>query len=253
MIPRIIHQTWKSNRIPKRFQMFIDEWRRFHPGWEWRLWTDLDNTRFVEEHYQPLLEKYISLPFNIQRVDFVRYLILRTYGGIYADLDLQCFRNIEPLLGNFECVFSLEHESHAERHDVPFIVSNAFIATIPNHPIFDRIVNEILSHTPPTAATSNQLILESTGPLMLTRVFQTCPTYSGLELLGYRHLFSLPLSMADKVRASDLSQLSLIFASDIYGLHWHDGTWWRNNRLGKLYIQQVRSKLLSLLDSRSPL
>jgi mannosyltransferase OCH1-like enzyme len=247
MIPRIIHQTWKDSRIPQRFQVFIDGWQKLQPDWEWRLWTDLDNIRFVEAHYPLFLEKYISFPYDIQRVDFARYLILRTFGGVYVDMDLQCFRNIEPLLGNFECVFSLEHESHARCHDVPFIVSNAFMAAIPGHPIFDLILNDILNHVS-TTTRPDRLILESTGPLMLTRIFQEFPAYCGLKLLNCRHLFSLPLSTVDKVRASDLNRLSSILSSDIYGLHWHDGTWWRKNRLTSFFIQRVRSRLLSVFS-----
>lgn len=247
MIPRIIHQTWRNDHIPKRFQAFIDGWHRLHPGWEWRLWTDLDNMRFVEEHYPLLLQMYISFPYAIQRVDLVRYLILRTYGGVYADLDLQCFRNIEPLLENSECVFSIEHQSHAVRHGVPFIVSNAFMAAVPNHPVFDLILNEILNHSPASTLKRDQLILESTGPLMLSRVFRKFPNYCGLKLLGYRHLFSLSLSTADEIKASDLSQLVALFAEDIYGLHWHDGTWWRNRRLPMAFTHTIRSKLLSML------
>lgn len=246
MIPRIIHQTWKNKRIPKRFLDFSEGWRHCHPGWEWRLWTDADNLRFVKERYPSILDHYTSFPCHIQRVDFIRYLILRTYGGVYVDLDLQCFRNIELLLGSHQCLFSLEHEEHAKSHDVPFIVSNAFMASVPEHPIFDLIVAEVLDYIPGSSM-MNRNILESTGPLMLTRVFQKYRLDGEPKLLNNRHLFSLPISTADRVRASDLGQISSIIASDIYGLHWHVGTWWRRDRFLPDRIRRICSHIRSWL------
>lgn len=244
MIPHIIHQTWKNERIPQRFQFFADSWRRFHPDWEWRLWTDRDNLRFVKEVYPMLLDRYLSYPYNIQRVDLVRYLIIRTYGGVYADMDLQCFRHIQPLLDSYDCVFSFEHELHAIIHNVPFIVSNAFIASASRHPIFDLILEEVLAYSP-ICTKPDKIILETTGPLMLTRLFQRIHCDDGLKLLDSRHLFSLPLSTIDMVRASDLSLIESILAKDIYGLHWHDGTWWRSNK--QPFLNRIRSRLLSLV------
>ena len=42
MIPRIIHQTWKTETIPPQWEAAQRSWRDAHPGWEYRLWTDDD-------------------------------------------------------------------------------------------------------------------------------------------------------------------------------------------------------------------
>ena len=40
MIPRIIHQTWKSRDIPKHLRGYQESWLHKHPDWEYRLWDD---------------------------------------------------------------------------------------------------------------------------------------------------------------------------------------------------------------------
>ena len=39
-----------------------------------------------------------NLRHNIMRVDFIRYVLMYRYGGVYSDLDVESLRPIEPLL-----------------------------------------------------------------------------------------------------------------------------------------------------------
>ena len=57
-IPKIIHQTWKDDNLPKAFQLLSETWREMLPGWEYRLWTDYMNREFVRTHYTDFLEKF---------------------------------------------------------------------------------------------------------------------------------------------------------------------------------------------------
>jgi mannosyltransferase OCH1-like enzyme len=244
MIPRIIHQTWKTDRIPRRYRSFVDSWRINHPGWEWKLWTDKDNLKFVSEYFPSLLALYTSFPFQIQRVDFIRYLLLSKYGGVYADLDLECIRNIEPLLHGHACVLSLEHSDHARQHGVPFIVSNALMASAPGHQLFAKIISEVIAYKPQPLK-ADLMVLESTGPFMLTRLLRELPADESVHVLDSRYFFALSLAAADQARSCDLRPLLPILSPDIYGIHWHDGTWWRNGFRSRLM------KTLSLFKSTS--
>lgn len=40
-----------------------------------------------QDHYPWFLPTYLSYPYNIQRVDVLRYFILHKLGGIYIDLE----------------------------------------------------------------------------------------------------------------------------------------------------------------------
>src|SRR6185503_2498202 len=112
MIAKVIHQTWKTSAIPQRYQGFAASWRRHHPGWEYRLWTDEDLHAFVAREYPDFLAIYEGYSQHIKRVDAARYLILRTHGGLYVDLDFECFKSIEPLIAGCTLAIGLEPAEH---------------------------------------------------------------------------------------------------------------------------------------------
>jgi len=128
MIPRIIHQTWKSAEIPPEWQAGQNSWRRHHPDWQYCLWTDEDNRKLVATHYPALLDWYDSLPYGILKADVARVLILDHCGGVYADLDTECLRPLGPLLLSSSMVAGLEPARHACRLGHRRVVSNAVLA-----------------------------------------------------------------------------------------------------------------------------
>ncbi len=97
MIPKIIHQTWKTGEVPERFRASQDSWRHHHPDWTYMFWTDADLDAFVEAKYPSLWPLFQRYPDQIQRVDAARYMMLHHYGGIYSDLDIICRQSFESL------------------------------------------------------------------------------------------------------------------------------------------------------------
>ena len=49
MIPKIIHQTWKTDIPPSKWIPFIEKVKKLNPEWEYILWTDADNDEFVKQ------------------------------------------------------------------------------------------------------------------------------------------------------------------------------------------------------------
>ena len=135
MIPRIIHQTWKTNEIPERWRSWQQSWRDRHPDYAYRYWTDADNREFMALHYPDYLDVYDGHKLGVHRADMVRYFILRHFGGIYADMDFEALKPLDPLLEGKSLVFGLEPDSHAVRAPViqrglTRIVCNALIASL---------------------------------------------------------------------------------------------------------------------------
>ena len=101
-LPRVshrIHQSWKDEDPPR--VLFSPRWasslRQHNPRWKYRLWTDADNRRLVASHYPDLLSMYDGYKSPIQRADMARYVVAHVHGGMYADLDTECFESFEPL------------------------------------------------------------------------------------------------------------------------------------------------------------
>jgi len=146
MIPRLLHFTWKTSELPREMADYYAKWQALHPGWDIRLWTDDSMRAFVAESYPALLATYDSYPKMIQRADAFRYLVLGKLGGIYADLDVEPFEAVTPLLEHeaFVGIEPLEHIFPDRIHQgVPLLFTNAFMGSVPDHPLWRTIIAEL--------------------------------------------------------------------------------------------------------------
>jgi hypothetical protein len=168
MIPRIIHQTWKTADIPERYRACQASWREYHPDWTYILWTDADIEAFVIEHFPRLLDLFQRYPDQIQRVDAARYMILFKYGGVYADLDVCCRRSFESLLAYD--VFLAETE--------PLGVSNDLMGCAKTSPFFGYLLERLqpaYSHWPRRLVPRHFRVLLTTGSLFVTNGLRAAP------------------------------------------------------------------------------
>ncbi len=164
-IERIIHQTWKTRDIPRHIyrEEWMDSWRRHHPDWEYRLWTDADNRRLIAEDFPWFLETYDGYPAGILRADAARYFILFKHGGLYVDLDYRSLRNIEPLLKDYDLVLTYVCSDKAHWHGT----SNAIMASRSGLPLWLDVFREMRK-----MSRADTIIEFKTGPVMLKKVLR---------------------------------------------------------------------------------
>lgn len=232
-IPKIIHQTWKDNKPPIELKQFVQSWLKYHPDWEYKLWTDDQNRSFIKRNYSWFLDIYDSYPYNIQRVDAIRYFILLDYGGVYVDLDFECLKSIEPLLRNKDCVMGLEPSLHCDLHKVDKIISNAFMASIPNHSFLQGIIADLISYNaildPNSKKAQDNYILSTTGPFMINRVFDHISDTGYLDLLPSKYLFPLNIFELERLIDYEIPEYLHEKIADAYAIHYHMGTWWKSS------------------------
>ncbi len=129
IIPKIIHATWFGNTpLPKNYQYYLETWRKFHPDWEIKLWTekDLQKENFDSMDLYWLAESYA------ERSDIIRYEIIKRYGGLYIDVDIECFASFDELHHKYDFYGYIVPPSI--QLFMPNILNGMFAAT-PNHPI----------------------------------------------------------------------------------------------------------------------
>jgi mannosyltransferase OCH1-like enzyme len=174
-ITKIIHQTWKTASIPKVAVNWIRKWQKTNPDWEYWFWTDKDVEKFFEKKYPQFLNLYKYFPRShaaIQRADIMRYFILYEYGGVYADLDLEPLKSLNPITANYPCIFSEEPEEHSNilrpnyRNEYGALVCNAFIACRPGHPFMKYIIDHLQQNINKTLKAKS--VMYSTGPAMVS-------------------------------------------------------------------------------------
>ncbi|KAJ1555784.1 hypothetical protein HK405_013135 [Cladochytrium tenue] len=96
--PMLVHQSWKDENVPTKFGTWPASWRDLNEGWEYHLWTDLENRDLIVEHFPWLLRTYDALPHNVMRADLARYAYMFHYGGAYADLDMELVQPLSRLI-----------------------------------------------------------------------------------------------------------------------------------------------------------
>ena len=150
MIPRVFHQIWLGEE-PFPYERERETWRRHHPGWEHRLWTEADVPGDLE-----LREAANRLRQPAERADILRLELLHRQGGVYLDADFECLKPIDPLLDGVGCFLGLLDSGR---------VSNAVIGAEPGHPLLARAMAEV--HPRETYGPVDR---EGTGPLLLERL-----------------------------------------------------------------------------------
>jgi len=168
MIPKVIHQTWKTNDVPEKFQKWSLTWKTKHPEWIYMFWTDQDIDDFVKQYYPQRYEMFQKWTYQIQRVDLFRCMILHHFGGVYVDLDFECIQPLDSLL-NCEILLGQEPTIHAQKvYQRPYIISNAIMGSIPNHPFWMYVLD---CAEQKFYSKYRKQILWSTGPGLLTECY----------------------------------------------------------------------------------
>lgn len=93
----IIHHISPKNQ-KKWHPVWKDCYKSFHNRWknkaEFRLWNDKQGiNNLVKCSYPDYYKIYKAFPKHIMRIDFARLCILHKFGGLYADLDVFCYRS----------------------------------------------------------------------------------------------------------------------------------------------------------------
>lgn len=153
-------------------------------------WTDHSARIFVSANFPKILQAYDRLESNIQRADLIRYLVLYKIGGVYIDLDFECFKNLEGLLKNEICVFSIEPAQHCDMHNKENLVCNAFMASVPDHP-FMKLLSEESIVPLPDSGDLNSNVMNSTGPFMVTRVYEKHKSALDVTMLDPKYVYPL--------------------------------------------------------------
>ena len=103
MIPKIIHQIYFNlhNKEIEDIPLFKTSSKRIkelHPDYEYILWTKQKCDDLVKEKLPQYYDFYTSMRFDIQRIDYMRFVLLHLFGGIYADLDLIPIQKFDRVL-----------------------------------------------------------------------------------------------------------------------------------------------------------
>ena len=153
-IPRIVHRTLLFDKeFPSEFHKLFISFNYNSSGYITLLWREKDLLEILDNIEQKI---YLSYKHRIQKTDFARYIILKKYGGIYADFDIYLKVHLDKvLLSSNKGFISIREKGTPvdtrlfrirqilpsnERQEHPIRIANYFIASSKEHIIWNNIL-----------------------------------------------------------------------------------------------------------------
>ncbi|CAF0867304.1 unnamed protein product [Didymodactylos carnosus] len=181
IIPKTIHFIWLANNestsLPTAYQHNVNQWRKFHPNWEIKVWTEEDIAAILFPLYNQHL--YDQARNRKQLSDIIRYELIFKHGGIYADLDFEPLRSIEPLLHGLKAFVAYESSK---------FICNGIFGSTPRHEFLKNIIQD-LDHN--WSVYKNSTVNQQTGPHFMTRQMkkqQSATILNGFQIFS-THIF----------------------------------------------------------------
>lgn len=214
-IPRIIHRIWLGpNPLPEEFERYGETWKHHHPDWDIRLWTDTE----VAELELP--EAFHRSRDVCERADVLRMELVRRFGGLHVDTDIECLRPLDPLLKGVKAFAAYDDPDDT-------IISGALMGAVPGHPAMERAVREVHD------SVGSGHIVDATGPRFLTPIFAEDP-----ELVAFPHELFHPYRFSEPWRKDEEFP-------DAYAVH-HWSHLWVSPETLLDRVQKKRQKVRSL-------
>jgi len=208
-VPKIIHQIWIGKKVPEEFKEFQKSWKKFHPDWEYRLWTQRDIDGFGFYNIDIIRES--RNPGEIS--DLMRYEILYRYGGLYVDFDFECLRPHDELNHMYDFYVGIQP---LDSDDLQLGIG--LIGSVPGHPILESAIKNMRASWDTPGTFGFPAI--RTGPIFFTRIFfETAGKDSYIDVALPVHYF-YPMDCKDYTLRYDQW-----FDSGSFGVHHWASSW----------------------------
>lgn len=218
-IPKIIHQIWLGSPLPEEYLALQDSWKKFHPDWEYHLWTD-ENIKDLSLINREIFEKTKNLG---AKADILRYEILYQFGGLYVDTDFECLKPFDDIhyLADFYAGLLASHQP---------CIMNSLIGSSSNNAIIKEIIGRINAAS---QENNPDEIFAATGPLYFTRCFFEAVPTTAEKCLIFPASFFYPSPNYNSGLAHEIQKKYL--KDESYAIHyWHIS--WTKNKKSIIYL-----------------
>ena len=159
IIPKIILQTYKDNIIHEKIYNNIDNMLHINSDYDYYLITDDIGRSLIKKYFEKkILDAYDKLNIGAAKGDFLRYIAIYIYGGVYIDLDSSITTSLNKLIDN--------NMTHYIIWDSDCNIMNTPIISKPRNPIILGIINEVVRRI----SNYESNIFLATGPTVMTDV-----------------------------------------------------------------------------------
>ena len=224
------HYVWLGGKpLSHSAKYCINSWRKFCPSCEIKEWNEanfpIDKYTWVREAIRTKKYAFAS--------DYIRIKVLKEYGGIYMDTDVELTKDITPLLEDSFVTGFLNHHFGTDymknvsddgmlidsgEKATGFGINTGFIYSKPYHPVIDLLDSKIYNggdkHFVNLDGTINQMIIDGVVMNVLHDYFNA----------KFKDL-TQELSDGIKIYNSQVIATQKTASKSSYLIHWFDGSW----------------------------
>jgi mannosyltransferase OCH1-like enzyme len=186
MIPRVVYQCFKTNKITDRISNIIERNKSMCPDFEFKFYDDDMCEEFIKNNFESdIYEAYkkINPRLGAMKSDFWRYCILFKNGGIYIDIKILFKINFADIVKD-KCILDLPHDDYEiwrkgnptyEQYLLIFPKEHEYLSSMIKT-MTSNILNEYrpVIYRSPTSVTK-QKILQITGPDAFSKIIKSLP------------------------------------------------------------------------------
>jgi len=211
MIPKIIHQTYKSTELPPVYRQCQESVLALHPDFEYRFYTDEEMDRVVREEAPEYYEAFSALPRMIMKIDMFRYFLMYLHGGLYVDMDYMMVRRFDLL--EKEVVLPCSREG--VRGEVVRI-GNCIFASRAGHPFWKVLMDSLFTIDRGRGVEDYDVEQSATG---------TGPGFVTDTWLKYEDNGSIYIPKRMVFHPPSGTARDILFDMKAYGVHFCAGMW----------------------------
>jgi mannosyltransferase OCH1-like enzyme len=158
-IPKTIIQTYVNNKIPEPIYNNLNQILKNNPEYDYRLITDQEAVEIMKAHFdQRTLNAFQQLILGAAKGDFIRYIALYLYGGVYLDLDASINLDLNTFISPYdEFIFFINGDRNLEQFC--FMIR-------PKHPLLFKVIEEMVTRI----ENKEHNIFRATGPTLFNDV-----------------------------------------------------------------------------------
>ena len=223
-IPKLIHQIWIGSKpLPKKYQQWMLTWQNLNKDWEYKLWTD-KNIKELKFKNQDLFDKSNNVGF---KSDIARYEILKKFGGLYADTDLECIKSIPDYFRTYDFVSCIVFDNTPQ-------INNALILSKPNSLFLSEILDKVSRQNDDNSAMET---LKCSGSLLMTKIYFSLNQEIRAKnlILPSNYFYPLPNFPLDK----NIS-INKFIKEETIGIHYWEVSWMRKNILIRIIKKLIK-------------
>jgi len=232
---RIIHQVWmgtipnkrEAKKAYQKLKIYRDSWKIQNPTWFHIEWDKPMCLALVKSFYPEHMEMFKTYPYEIQRCDSIRYMILHRFGGVYADMDYYCNRPLDEALKAFPNDIYLVQTPNTNILGEIDHISNSLMYSVAGNPFWKQVLLELEKKQARSYYNFSTYftIMYTTGPGILNRIYSKYKYKYKVKSLPHK-LFH-PYGIGD-------DKLSLTKNTEVFAIHLGKGSWEQKD--GKYFV-----------------